>query len=120
MPAQAPSKAAFPVVRYRVSYRPLLAGVDRCLRQISLDNELILYIKLIYFEPRPENARSGDSTTSNQPQGDIMSESGSNTATVGKPVPGGTNVLVEFDNGIAWVTMNRPAKRNAISPALAT
>jgi trans-feruloyl-CoA hydratase/vanillin synthase len=30
----------------------------------------------------------------------------------------GENVLVEFDEGIAWVTMNRPAKRNAMSPAL--
>ncbi|MDB5952736.1 MAG: p-hydroxycinnamoyl CoA hydratase/lyase, partial [Massilia sp.] len=36
-----------------------------------------------------------------------------------KPIPGGKLVLVEFDNGIAWVSMNRPEKRNAISPALA-
>lgn len=28
------------------------------------------------------------------------------------------NVLVEFDEGIAWVTLNRPAKRNAMSPGL--
>jgi feruloyl-CoA hydratase/lyase len=28
------------------------------------------------------------------------------------------NVLVELDEGIAWVTLNRPAKRNAMSPAL--
>jgi trans-feruloyl-CoA hydratase/vanillin synthase len=35
------------------------------------------------------------------------------------PVPGGNTVLVEFENGIAWVTMNRPEKRNAMSPALA-
>jgi feruloyl-CoA hydratase/lyase len=35
------------------------------------------------------------------------------------PVPGGKNVLVEFDDGIAWVAFNRPKKRNAISPALA-
>ena len=27
-------------------------------------------------------------------------------------------VLVEFDNGVAWVTMNRPEKRNAMSPTL--
>jgi trans-feruloyl-CoA hydratase/vanillin synthase len=33
--------------------------------------------------------------------------------------PGGTNVKVEFDNGIAWVKLNRPAKRNAMSVALA-
>lgn len=32
--------------------------------------------------------------------------------------PWGKNVLVEFDDGIAWVTMNRPEKRNAMSPAL--
>jgi trans-feruloyl-CoA hydratase/vanillin synthase len=32
--------------------------------------------------------------------------------------PGGKNVLVEFTNGIAWVTLNRPDKRNAMSPAL--
>jgi feruloyl-CoA hydratase/lyase len=27
-------------------------------------------------------------------------------------------VLVELDNGIAWVTLNRPSKRNAMSPTL--
>ena len=26
-------------------------------------------------------------------------------------------VLVELDAGIAWVTLNRPAKRNAMMPA---
>ncbi len=35
-----------------------------------------------------------------------------------KKVPGGDTVLVEFDNGIAWVTFNRPEKRNAMSPTL--
>ena len=34
------------------------------------------------------------------------------------PVPGGKNVKVEFDDGIAWVYFNRPDKRNAMSPAL--
>jgi trans-feruloyl-CoA hydratase/vanillin synthase len=29
-------------------------------------------------------------------------------------------VLVEFEDGIAWVILNRPAKRNAMSPALNT
>jgi trans-feruloyl-CoA hydratase/vanillin synthase len=32
--------------------------------------------------------------------------------------PWGNTVLVEFDDGIAWVTMNRPDKRNAMSPTL--
>ena len=32
--------------------------------------------------------------------------------------PWGENVLVDFDDGIAWVTLNRPAKRNAMNPAL--
>lgn len=32
--------------------------------------------------------------------------------------PWGENVLVEFEDGIAWVTLNRPAKRNAMNPAL--
>ena len=32
--------------------------------------------------------------------------------------PDWKNVLVEFDEGIAWVTLNRPEKRNAMSPAL--
>jgi feruloyl-CoA hydratase/lyase len=36
-----------------------------------------------------------------------------------RPIPGGNDVLVAFEDGIAWVTMNRPEKRNAISPALA-
>ncbi len=33
--------------------------------------------------------------------------------------PWGNNILVEFEDGIAWVTMNRPDKRNAISIDLA-
>jgi trans-feruloyl-CoA hydratase/vanillin synthase len=35
------------------------------------------------------------------------------------PLPGGNLVLVEIEDRIAWVTLNRPDKRNAISPALA-
>ena len=35
-----------------------------------------------------------------------------------KKDPWGKLVLVEFEDGIAWVTMNRPEKRNAMSPAL--
>lgn len=38
---------------------------------------------------------------------------GSNGLTIG-----GENVRVEFEDGIAWVIMNRPHKRNAMSPAL--
>src|ERR1041385_1056455 len=38
--------------------------------------------------------------------------------TADKPVPGGNTVLVEIEDGIAWVTLNRPEKRNAISPEL--
>ena len=33
-------------------------------------------------------------------------------------LPGGKNVKVEFEDGIAWVTLNRPEKRNCMSPAL--
>ncbi|MEO7402620.1 MAG: enoyl-CoA hydratase-related protein, partial [Burkholderiales bacterium] len=33
--------------------------------------------------------------------------------------PWGNNILVEFEDRIAWVTMNRPAKKNAISVDLA-
>src|SRR5579863_1045317 len=33
-------------------------------------------------------------------------------------LPGGTTVLVEIVDRIAWVTMNRPEKRNAINPAM--
>jgi len=33
--------------------------------------------------------------------------------------PGGDNVKVVFDDGIAWVKLNRPKKRNAMSVALA-
>jgi len=43
-----------------------------------------------------------------------MSQSGTESA----PFPGGKLVLVELEDGIAWVTLNRPDKRNAISPAL--
>jgi trans-feruloyl-CoA hydratase/vanillin synthase len=33
-------------------------------------------------------------------------------------VPGGVTVRVEFEDGIAWVYLNRPDKRNAMSPQL--
>ena len=33
-------------------------------------------------------------------------------------LPGGKNVKVEVEGGIAWVTLNRPEKRNCMSPAL--
>nr|WP_315590424.1 p-hydroxycinnamoyl CoA hydratase/lyase [Sphingomonas psychrotolerans] len=36
-----------------------------------------------------------------------------------RPIPGGNTVLVEFDEGIAWVHLNRPEKRNAMSIELA-
>ncbi len=35
-----------------------------------------------------------------------------------KKEPWGKLVQVEFDEGIAWVTLNRPEKKNAMSPAL--
>ena len=35
-----------------------------------------------------------------------------------KKDPWGKIVLVDFDDGIAWVTLNRPDKRNAMSPKL--
>ena len=34
-------------------------------------------------------------------------------------IPGGENVKVEFEDGIAWVHLNRPEKRNAMSMGLA-
>lgn len=36
-----------------------------------------------------------------------------------KGIPGGKNVTVEFEDGIAWVRLNRPEKRNAMSLELA-
>jgi len=36
------------------------------------------------------------------------------------PLPGGKLVKVEIEDRIAWVTINRPEKRNAISPAVAS
>jgi feruloyl-CoA hydratase/lyase len=40
-------------------------------------------------------------------------------STADKPIPGGNTVLVEFEDGIAWVKLNRPEKRNAMSIELA-
>ena len=37
-----------------------------------------------------------------------------------REAPGGQDVKVEFEDGIAWVKLNRPEKRNAMSVALAT
>ena len=47
-----------------------------------------------------------------------MSESEWNARKSGGAEPWGRNVLVEFDDGIAWLYLNRPDKRNAMSPAL--
>jgi trans-feruloyl-CoA hydratase/vanillin synthase len=33
-------------------------------------------------------------------------------------IPAFETVLLEFDEGIAWVTLNRPAKRNAMNPVM--
>src|SRR5262245_45532417 len=45
-----------------------------------------------------------------------MTEKGSGKT---KPAePWGNAVLVEFEDGIAWVSMNRPDKRNAMNPVL--
>ena len=46
-----------------------------------------------------------------QPAGAVQSEG---------TLPGGKTVLVELEDGIAWVAMNRPDKRNCISPTLAS
>jgi feruloyl-CoA hydratase/lyase len=40
------------------------------------------------------------------------------TATSAQELPGGDTVRVELDDGIAWVYLNRPEKRNAMSPQL--
>ena len=37
-----------------------------------------------------------------------------------KAASGGKTVLVDIEDGIAWVTLNRPEKRNAISPQLSS
>jgi trans-feruloyl-CoA hydratase/vanillin synthase len=47
-----------------------------------------------------------------------MSGKTSTEKTSTEKVPGGKNVLVEFEDQIAWVTLNRPEKRNCMSPAL--
>src|SRR4051794_23900486 len=46
------------------------------------------------------------------------SEKTSSEKTSTEKVPGGKNVLVAFEDQIAWVTLNRPEKRNCMSPAL--
>jgi trans-feruloyl-CoA hydratase/vanillin synthase len=48
-----------------------------------------------------------------QPAGEDMTASSSE-----RPSPWGANVLVEFEDGIAWVSLNRPDKRNAMNPPL--
>src|SRR5437763_6381563 len=48
-----------------------------------------------------------------------MAMSHASAAAKTEEFPGGKTVLVELDDGIAWVSMNRPEKRNCISPALA-
>jgi trans-feruloyl-CoA hydratase/vanillin synthase len=42
----------------------------------------------------------------------------STSLTSEKPVPGGKTVKVKFDTGIAWVTLYRPEKRNAVNPTM--
>jgi trans-feruloyl-CoA hydratase/vanillin synthase len=43
----------------------------------------------------------------------------SETPKAGSETPGGKTVRVDLEGGVAWVTMNRPDKRNAINPVMA-
>lgn len=45
-----------------------------------------------------------------------MSEANDNVEN--RSEPWGKTVLVDFEDGIAWVTMNRPEKRNAMNPTM--
>ncbi|GAA4949156.1 p-hydroxycinnamoyl CoA hydratase/lyase [Streptomonospora halophila] len=45
-------------------------------------------------------------------------ESEGGAATSAPAEPWGESVLVDFDEGVAWVTLNRPEKRNAMNPSL--
>jgi feruloyl-CoA hydratase/lyase len=47
-----------------------------------------------------------------------MSSMGDNAMSSQAPELSATTVSVEFEDGIAWVTLNRPDKRNAMSPTL--
>ena len=47
-----------------------------------------------------------------------MTDTGETQAKTSPPLPHSDNVMVEFQDGIAWVTLNRPQKKNAMSPAL--
>ena len=47
-----------------------------------------------------------------------MTASATNDLQKTAALPGGSTVLVELVDRVAWVTMNRPEKRNAINPAL--
>jgi feruloyl-CoA hydratase/lyase len=58
----------------------------------------------------PQNAEEKGGTMAGDEAGQRVSD---------RPAPWGKTVLVEFEDGIAWVAMNRPEKRNAISAALA-
>jgi trans-feruloyl-CoA hydratase/vanillin synthase len=48
----------------------------------------------------------------------FMTDSAETQAKTSPPLPRADNVIVEFQDGIAWVTLNRPQKKNAMSPAL--
>ena len=40
------------------------------------------------------------------------------SGSAGDAADGGKSVLVDLEDGIAWVTLNRPDKRNAINPTI--
>src|SRR5713226_4418648 len=65
------------------------------------------------------NSRLHVKTNENKPEGVRMSAKAStNHKTSTHKVPGGKDVLVQFEVQVAWVTLNRPEKRNCMSPAL--
>lgn len=47
-----------------------------------------------------------------------MSNAESTSAAENQTAPWGKDVTVDFEDGIAWVTLNRPARRNAINPGI--
>ena len=101
------------VGRHEVLSQQVVSHRARLLDKLPQPNLVVR--RLVDFKPKRHAPATRPTTNQRRfpPQQRFFEEI---SAWLERRTPGARLVLVDFDDGIAWVTLNRPDKRNAMSP----